>query len=133
MYVLTVHVCGERIIRMAVEQTSSIVYWKPVGCPFRKEPETPREMEVNAVRQYLEDGTSCCPKALLAHFDPNLAVAESNPLLCCVVDALLNNKSIVNLVMRLGRSYSFIGCKRTTMQYFVRDCFEVSLQVPVQP
>ena len=67
------------------DQASSVVYWKPVQCPLRKEPETIHEIEVNAVRQYLENCTSCRRRELLRYFDLNLAVPDINPLLCCDV------------------------------------------------
>ena len=67
------------------EQSSSLVYWKPVQCPMTTEPKTVHEMERKMVRQYLENTTSCRRKALLRYFDVEVLETDENPVLCCDV------------------------------------------------
>ena len=67
------------------EQSSSLVYWKPVQCPMTTEPKTVHEMERKMVRQHLENTTSCRHKALLRYFDVEVLETDENPVLCCDV------------------------------------------------
>lgn len=69
------------------DPAKSTVYWKRRDCPVRKEPITTHHDEVIAVREYLENVTSCRRKWLLAYFDPGCAKLECDPLLCCDICA----------------------------------------------
>ena len=51
----------------------SVVYWKPVDCPVKKEPTSTHDHETIAVRKYLENTTECRRMWLLHYFDPSCA------------------------------------------------------------
>lgn len=65
------------------ERARSIVYWKPVDCPKRKELSSTRDHEVDAVRRYLENDVSCRRKWLLQYFDSSCDVSTTDPKYCC--------------------------------------------------
>ena len=69
--------------RQRGDRANSVVYWKPVDCPVRKEPSTQREHEVIEVRNYLESTSECRRVILLAYFDPSLAKRGQDPSRCC--------------------------------------------------
>lgn len=68
----------------------SIVYWKPVDCPLRRNPSTLHHREVNDVRHYLENIAVCRRKWLLAYFDSDNAKPGVEPSTCCDVCAANN-------------------------------------------
>ena len=51
-------------------EAKSIVYWKPIDCPVRREPTNTRDHEAIAVRSYLENATVCRRKWLLDYLTP---------------------------------------------------------------
>ena len=65
----------------------SIVFWKPIDCPKRKELLTPRDQEVAAVRLYLENTTSCRRKWLLQYFDSSCVSSVTDCRKCCDICA----------------------------------------------
>ena len=67
----------------------SIVYWKPGDCPYKGEPMTARDHEVNAVRRYVENTTDCRRKRLLDYFNSSYALPGNTPSRCCDIFARL--------------------------------------------
>ena len=65
----------------------SVVYWRPTDCPYKQQPVTTRDHEVNAVRCYLENTTDCRRRWLLDYFDSSLVVTGKNPKKCCDICA----------------------------------------------
>ena len=63
------------------EKARSIVYWKPIDCPKRKELSSTRDHETAAVRRYLENDTSCRRNMLLKYFDSSCV--KNSPKDCC--------------------------------------------------
>ena len=61
----------------------SIVFWKPIDCPVKKEPTCLRDQEHADVRKYLENTTACRRKWLLEFFYPSTARSGNDKLLCC--------------------------------------------------
>ena len=52
------------------ENAKAIIYWKPADCPYKCEPVTTRDHEVNAVRRYVENTTDFRRRRwLLEYFD----------------------------------------------------------------
>ena len=51
----------------------SIVYWKPIDCPIRKDLVTTRDKEVADVRRYLANTDICRRFWLLEYFDRECA------------------------------------------------------------
>ena len=49
-------------------EAMSTVYWRPVDCPVRKEPNTLRDHELINVRKYLENTTDCRRIMMLEYF-----------------------------------------------------------------
>ena len=70
------------------ERARSIVYWKPVDCPRRKELLTTRDHELAAARDYLDNTTLCRRKWLLQYFDPSCVSCVTDPRNCCDICAL---------------------------------------------
>ena len=72
------------------EQAKSTVYWKPSDAPIRKVAD-PRNIEIAAVRSYLENNMECRRYQLLRYFDVNLAtkLPTRDNILCCDVCASL--------------------------------------------
>ena len=68
----------------------SIVYWKPSECPARTKIHTTRDAEVLAVRQYVENTTTCRLDWLLKFFDPACVQPCRSPQSCCDMCAYLN-------------------------------------------
>ena len=68
----------------------SVIYWKPSDCKIRKEPSTPQHPEAIAVRQYLENMSSCRRQWLLKYFLPGLGYESSR---CCDVCSLKGEES----------------------------------------
>ena len=65
----------------------SVVFWKPVDCPKKKQLITTRDFEIAAVRHYLENTTSCRRRFLLQYFDYSCVSTVRNPDICCDVCA----------------------------------------------
>ena len=71
------------------EAAKSTVYWKPSDAPLRKDISDPRNTEMAAVHQYLENESECRRQQLLNYFDPDLigTISCKDRLLCCDVCA----------------------------------------------
>ena len=69
------------------EAATSTVYWKPSDAPLRRDISDPRNVELAAVRHYLENNTSCRRQQLLNYFDSDLfsTIHCNDRLLCCDV------------------------------------------------
>ena len=65
----------------------SIVYWKPADSPVKKEPITTRDYEAIAVREYLQNCTTCRRAWLLNYFEPSCAKPGNDPKMCCDICA----------------------------------------------
>ena len=65
----------------------SVVFWKPVDCPKRKQLTTTRDFELSAVRHYLENDTSCRRRFQLQYFDYSCVSTVRNSDKCCDVCA----------------------------------------------
>lgn len=65
--------------------STSTIYWTPRDAPRRDAPQTHQQREVLAVRQYLEDESTCRRYMLLEYFDSNLAkkLLHENRQRCC--------------------------------------------------
>ncbi len=74
-------------------EAKSVVFWKPSDCPAKKNVTTIRDAEVLAVRQYVENTTTCRREWLLKYFDPACARPGKNPSSCCDVCARLHQSS----------------------------------------
>jgi len=61
----------------------SIVYWKPIDCPIRKDLVTTRDKEVADVRRYLANTDICRRFWLLEYFDRECARSQKTPKRCC--------------------------------------------------
>lgn len=68
-------------------QAKSVVFWKPSDCPRKKEHLSRRDVEVLAVREYVENNAVCRRKWLLNYFDHECVLPASDPSLCCDVCA----------------------------------------------
>ena len=73
----------------------SIVFWKPIDCPKRKELLNARDQEVAAVRVYLENTTSCRWKWLLQYFDSSGVSSVTEIAGNAVMSVLEDMKDIV--------------------------------------
>ena len=71
------------------EAAKSTIYWKPCDAPLKKDLSNPRNAELAAVRQYLENDKECRRRQLLNYFDHDLfsSVLCHDKLLCCDVCA----------------------------------------------
>ena len=69
--------------RQSGDSATSLVFWKPVDCPVKKEPSTPHDHEMIAVRRYLENRSECRRTILLEYFDPSIAKPGKEPFRCC--------------------------------------------------
>ena len=71
------------------EKAKSVVFWKPADAPLRRDQSIPSNVEIAAVRHYLEDTTECRRIQLLRHFDPDLARTHNSrdSMSCCDVCA----------------------------------------------
>ena len=63
-------------------QAKSIIFWKPRDCPRKKDPTTPHDHEMAAVRSYLELKTTCRRKWLLGYFGQS-SMFTGGASLCC--------------------------------------------------
>jgi len=63
----------------------SIVYWKPIDCPIRKDLVTTRDKEVADVRRYLANTDICRRFWLLEYFDRECARSQKETKRCCDV------------------------------------------------
>ena len=73
------------------KQASSMIYWVPSDAPNKKDLKNPRNLEVVAVRQYLENVKDCRRCQLLRYFDPELitSLPRRDLTKCCDVCKLL--------------------------------------------
>ncbi len=64
------------------EQSTSTIFWKPLDAPLKN---IRRNVEVAAVRRFLENTSDCRRHTLLNFFDPTVAssLPKRNLLLCC--------------------------------------------------
>ena len=73
------------------EAAKSMVHvdWKPSDAPLRRDTSDPRNVELAAVRHYLENNTNCHRQQLLNYFDSDLfsTIHCNDRLLCCNVCA----------------------------------------------
>ena len=71
----------------AGDQALSIIYWKPIDAPLRQNLSIATNVEVTAVRHYLENSSECRRLQLLCYFDPCFAstICRCDPLTCCDV------------------------------------------------
>ena len=69
------------------EAAKSTVYWKPSDAPLRRDTSDPRNVELAAVRHYLENNTNCRRQQLLNYFDSDLfsTIHCNDRFLCCDV------------------------------------------------
>ena len=66
----------------------STIYWKRIDAPKKQNLLNPRNAELAAVRQYLENDSECRRQQLLKYFDCTINVSENRDnLLCCDVCA----------------------------------------------
>ena len=65
----------------------SIIYWKPADCPYKREPVTTRDHEVNAVRRYVQNTTDCRRRWLLEYFDHLCTLPSKDSKRCCDICA----------------------------------------------
>ena len=67
------------------EPSTSTIYWTPSDASLRKDTSNPRNAEVVAVRQYLENTIDCHRYLLLKYFDPVVAneLHNRDRRLCC--------------------------------------------------
>ena len=63
----------------------SIVYWSPADCPRRRELSSIHHHEVDAIRRYLENTTTCRRYRLLQYFDSSFRCTVDDPTTCCDV------------------------------------------------
>ncbi len=77
------------------DHACSIVYWKPIDCPLRKELISTRDNEVACVRRYLENTTVRRRKWLLVHFEPMCAKPGREPSKCCDICACVEKKYVL--------------------------------------
>ena len=70
------------------DAAKSTVYWKPSDAPRKENLLNPRNAELAAVRQYLENDSDCRRQQLLKYFDSTISLSENRDyLLCCDVCA----------------------------------------------
>ena len=68
------------------EAAKSTVYWKPSDAPLRRDTSDPRNVELAAVRHYLENNTNCHRQQLLNYFDSDLfSTIHCNYVVMCVL------------------------------------------------
>ena len=67
------------------ENARSIIYWKPSDCPVRHEPSTPQHHKLIAVRNYLENTTSCRRQLLMNFFLSDWVQPAKDTIRCCDV------------------------------------------------
>ena len=65
------------------DSATSIIYWKPIDCPVRKEPLTVHQHELIDVRRYLENVSVCRRKWLIEYFNPACAKSGEDSSRCC--------------------------------------------------
>ena len=75
------------------DQARSVVLWKPVDAPLKQDLSNPRNVEIVAVRRYLENDKVCRRLQLLQYFDSRASPCSKDKLLCCDVCA----KSVLNV------------------------------------
>ena len=75
------------------DPAKSTIYWKPSDAPRRKNVSDPRNAELCAVRNYLENNRECRRYQLLRYFDIN-TVNKRDQILCCDVCASLATENI---------------------------------------
>ena len=63
----------------------SIIYWSTADCPRCKELSSVRDGEVDAMRRYLENTTTCCRYRLLQYFDSSFQCTVDSSTNCCDV------------------------------------------------
>ena len=72
----------------AGDAAKSTIYWKRIDAPKKQNLLNPRNAELAAVRQYLENDSECRRQQLLKYFDCTINVSENRDnLLCCDVCA----------------------------------------------
>lgn len=74
------------------ECARSVVFWKRMDCPVKKELSSNRDHEVAAVRRYLENEITCRRQWLLDYFEPSWACRGVNPSACCDICATESSK-----------------------------------------
>ena len=67
------------------EPAKSVIYWTPIEAPLRKNIINPCDVEIVAVRHYLENVSEYCPNYIDSSFCSDLVVQDH--LLCCDVCA----------------------------------------------
>ena len=55
------------------EPSTSTIYWAPSDAPIRKDMSNPHNVELAAIRRYLENTVDCRRYVLLSYFDPVVA------------------------------------------------------------
>ena len=74
------------------DDARSVVYWKPIDCPVRKDLVTTRDKEVADVRRYLANTDICRRFWLLDYFDRECARTKKILKMCC--DVCTSNSGI---------------------------------------
>jgi superfamily II DNA helicase RecQ len=70
------------------DAAKSTIYWKPSDAPRKENLLNPRNAELAAVRQFLENSKDCRRQQLLNYFDSTITIPENRDyLLCCDVCA----------------------------------------------
>ena len=71
------------------DHATSVIYWKPIDAPSRKDLSNPRHVETLAVRSYLENDKECRRSQLVGYFGMSSTPKSVDLLLCCNVCAQL--------------------------------------------
>lgn len=81
------------------DHATSVIYWKPIDAPSRKDLSNPRHVETLAVRSYLENDKECrrSPTCRLLWYELNPKICRPATLLRCV--CAINSSSSTRLTL----------------------------------